>query len=444
MNEIIKYFTPGHQMSLFEKQKTRAFIILAMLGIVFAIATLLQSVLFSNANTFTSILSGTLIAIFLLVSLFLVKNYGIKLAGNVFSMGLTILLLMAMNILKSDVTALFKYTQGFYTILAILGVGVLFATRYVIVINSVLVLITTVRVYFFAIDQNPAQMDVFKAGIFNHSVAVIIITVVTYYAVVFAENAIEAASNDAETNKKQNQKLTEAFSVIRETSKTLEKLSKDINQLSNTLSSSSSQQASNVEEISATIEEMTGSIIQNAEDTQNAAKTVSNTAQNVKKSEQAVIQTLDAINEVNSKIDLINEIAKKTNILALNAAIEAARAGNAGKGFSVVANEVKKLAEESGDGSKEIIDLIEASISVSDEAGKYHKIISSDIQNIDKVITQISYSSMEMKNSVEQINNAVYQINEGAQNNALVSDKLSSSIDQLAIHAKRLNDLLGE
>jgi methyl-accepting chemotaxis protein len=303
---------------------------------------------------------------------------------------------------------------------------------------------TTLRVYFFALSQKPDDLDVFKSGIFNHTISLIIITVVIYYAIVFAERAISAANEDTIIKDKQNQKLTNMFSVIKETSRTLEKLSGDINQLSNNLSSSSSQQASNVEEITSTIEEMTGSIIQNADDTSTTAKTVSNTTQTVKKSEQSILQTLDAIREVDSKIDIIKEIAKKTNLLALNAAIEAARAGEAGKGFSVVANEVKKLAEESSDGSKEIIDLIHASIIISDQAGEYHKTISVDIDNINKIITQISYSSMEMKSSIEQINNAVYQINEGAQNNAMISDKLSASIDQLSNYAQKLNKLVGE
>jgi methyl-accepting chemotaxis protein len=444
MNELIKYFTPNVQMNLFERQKTRAFIILMLIGFGLAIVTLIQSVFISKVNVFTSFLSGSLMGLFLVISLFLVKNYSIKFAGNVFSIGITILLLVSMNILKSDITALFKYTQGFYTILALLAVCVLFASRKVVIINAILVLVTTFRIYYFALEQLPDLKDVLNAGIFNHTVAVLIITVIIYYAIVFAENAIDAANNDAKIKEEQNQKLNQAFSVIKDTSKILEGLSFDINQLANTLSSSSGQQASNVEEISSTIEEMTGSIIQNADDTGKTANLVSNTARVVEKSQEAIVKTLTAIKNVDSKIDLISEIAMKTNLLALNAAIEAARAGNAGKGFSVVANEVKKLAESSSDGAKEIIELIQSTMVISEEAGRFHKKITSDIENIDKVISQISYSSLEMKTSVEQINKAVYQINEGAQNNALVSDKLVASIDQLSQHAKRLNNIIND
>jgi len=444
MKEIIRFFTPKFQKDLFEKQKTNAFIVLCLVGIVFAMLTLMQAIFIAKANVFTSILSSILISVFLIVSLFVVKNSGIKIAGNIFSIGMVVLLLVSMNILKQDITALFKYTQGFYTILALLSIGVLFSSRRIIIFNAIIVVITTIRVYYFAVDQHPELLDIYRGGIFNHATAVIIITVITYYAVTFAENAINAAKKDALIKEEQNQKLTDVFVVIKDTSKTLERLSLDINQLAGTLNSSSSQQASNVEEISATIEEMTSSIIQNAEDTGNTAKTVANTARVVEKSQEAIGKTLSAINHVNSKVDLISEIAQQTNMLALNAAIEAARAGDAGKGFSVVAAEVKQLATSSSEGSKEIIDLIQASIAISGEAAKFHKKITSDIEIIDKVISQISYSSLEMKTSVEQINNAVHQINEGAQNNALISEKLSSSIDQLSSYAKKLNKIVDE
>jgi len=429
-------------MGVFEKQKTKAFIILSMLGIGFAIVSLLQTVLYNTANISASLISGISLSVFLLVSLFLVKNFGLKVAGNIFSLGITILLLFSMNMLKIEVTTLFKFTQGFYTILAIVSVGVLFASRAIVLINSGLILISTIRIYSFAISQSPDMKEIYNAAIFNHTIALIIITVVTYYAIVFAEKAINAATSEAKLSGERNQKLSQAFSIIRETGMTLEKLSKDINSLATTLNTSASQQASNVEEISSTMEEMTGTIIQNTEDTGNTAKSVSNTSQIVKKSDLAVDQTLEAIHAVHSKIDLINDIAKKTNLLALNAAIEAARAGEAGRGFSVVANEVKKLADESSSGSREIIDLIASTITISNEAGKFHKIISSDIENIDRVITQISTSSLEMKNSIEQINNALYQINESAQNNAMVSEKLSTSISQISLYAVKLNEIV--
>lgn len=443
-NQLVNYFTPNIEMNLFEKQKTNAFIILGLVGVVLVFIVAGQSILFRNENYLVSFLSTLSLAVFIIISLFVLKNYGIGIAGNVFSTGLVVLLSGTLNILSPDIPTIYKFLQGFYTILAILSVGVLFASRKMLIINAAVVLFSTFRVYFYAIEQTSDQAVLFRAGLINHTVALIIITMLIYFAILFAERAIAAANKEAAINKKQNQHLSELFGVVKDTTVVLEQLSLDISKSSDSLSSSSSEQAANVEEISSTIEEMTSSIIQNSEDTRNTADTVNNTTLSVKKSQNAIEQTLNAIKGVDAKIDLIQQIAFQTNILALNAAIEAARAGTAGRGFSVVANEVKKLAENSSQGAKEILELIGSTIQISNEAGKIHKTITSDIEGIDKTITQISYSSLELKNSVEQINKAVYQINEGAQSNASISDKLSASIEQLSTHAKKLNNLLRE
>lgn len=444
MNQLIKFFTPELEMSLFEKQKTNAFIILGFLGILITLLIVIQSIIAQNDNFIISLFSGMALGVFVVISLFLVRNYGVKIAGNVFSTGMVVLLALTLNILKEDIPAIYKFLQGFYSILAILSVGVLFASRTLLLINSAIVLITTLRVYFFAIAQNPEQKEMLSAGIVNHTTALIIITVLIYFAIQFAEKAIDAANKDAKIKEQQNKKLNDIFKVVKDTASILGTLSSQINHSANSLSSSSNQQAANVEEITSTIEEMTSSIIQNAEETQLTATTVNNTAQSVQKSQAAINQTLEAVKGVDNKVGIIQQIAFQTNILALNAAIEAARAGQAGKGFSVVANEVKKLAENSNQGAKDIIDLIAKTIAVSDEAGKYHTMITEDIEGIDASINHVSLSSIELKSSIEQINKAVYQINEGAQNNASISDQLAGSIEQLSSYSNKLNEIIEE
>jgi methyl-accepting chemotaxis protein len=337
---------------------------------------------------------------------------------------------------------MFKFLQGFYTIIAIHVVSVLFANRIIILINSAIILGSTTRVYFYAIDQVPEQTEFFKSGYINHTVALVLITTIIYFAVKFTEGAIAASKKETRKKEAQNIQLNEIIKVVKSTSSILKNLSNELSELAHDVSQNSNQQAANVEEISATIEEITASIIENSGDTQTTAQTVNKTTEFARKSENVISNSLEAIKNIDSRIGLIQEIAFQTNILSLNAAIEAARAGQAGRGFSVVANEVKKLAEHSDTGAKEIIGLVKGAIVGSDEASNYLKNITEDIKNINELINKIANASLEQKGSVEQINHSVAQINSGAQHNAAVSEKLADAVRQISMHAGKLTEIL--
>ncbi len=441
MKQIIKYFTSNEQVSLFDKQKTQSLIILSLIGLLLITLNILQNIVFRTENFFVSIVSSTIIGTILIASLFILKNKGIKFAGNFFSLALIIILSLALIILKKDVSALFKFMQGFYSLLAVLSLGILFASRNIIIINAVIILIATTRVYIFAINQMPDKIALLRAGYINHAIA-FIVALILYFTKKFISNAINEAEENAKVKEKQNNKLNALFELMKETSAGLAVLSKEINNAANSLSSNANQQASGIEEISATMEEMTAAIIQNAENTTQTAQSINSTNEFVKKSNTVISNSLKAIHNINSRIGLIREIAGKTNLLALNAAIEAARAGEAGKGFSVVAAEVKKLADNSSKGAKEIVDLVRTAMKDSDRAGNYQKQISGDIKNINQVITELSATSHEQKNSIEQINSSIIQINESAQENASISEQLVNAVKNLAVQAEKLNNIL--
>lgn len=212
----------------------------------------------------------------------------------------------------------------------------------------------------------------------------------------------------------------------------------DVKSNSLKLSKGASEQAASAEEVSTAIEEMVANIDQNTENAIATEKITTSTAENVTLSSQYSAEAAEAMNLISQKITIISDIAFQTNILALNAAVEAVRAGEHGRGFSVVAAEVRKLAERSKQAANEIVDLVAKGMKVSQMAGEKAKMLVPEIEKTTVLVKEISAASIEQKTGAEQINLAMQNLNVITQENASSSDELTNSSVQLSALAENL------
>ncbi len=443
MRAVYKYFVP-EKIDYFDYLKTKSFIFITFFGFGLLLVLLAKEFMQWNVNSFSTFLSLIPMLFLFVLQLIVLKKKGINFAGNLFSIGIILAISLALNTLKQDVSVMLKYYHGFYSVLGLLAAGIMFSNRIVVIINAIIVVSTTTHVYLVSLERMPENEKMFTSAFINHTIAVFIITLLGYFLLKFVNNAVRKSNEESNRNVLQNKKLSKLLAGIKETFSTLKRLSDDVSVSAENLRTSASQQASNVEEISATIEEMTASITQNADNTEKAAKTVTSTLNFASMSEESIRETLSAVREIQNKIMLIDDIAWQTGLLSLNASIEATKAGDAGRGFSVVAREVKKLAEKSGTGADEITRFVDSSIKISDRAGSYMRTLVEDIHEIDVALTEILRASFEQRNGNAAINESVAQINVIAQDNAHIAENLALSIAELSGASSKIENLLKE
>jgi len=251
--------------------------------------------------------------------------------------------------------------------------------------------------------------------------------------------------------------LKNMLGEIKEATDTISTAAKEIAAGNNDLSHRTEEQAASLEETAASMEELTSTVQANSQNAKQASQLAVGATdiagQGVKVVGQ-VVSTMEGINESSRKvvdiISVIDGIAFQTNILALNAAVEAARAGEQGRGFAVVAVEVRNLAQRAAAAAAEIKGLIGDSVEkVEDgtklvaQAGKTMEEIVSAIHGVTAIMSEISAASMEQTSGIEQVNQAIGQMDDVTQQNAALVEQAAAAAESLEEQTQTLAVTVG-
>lgn len=250
--------------------------------------------------------------------------------------------------------------------------------------------------------------------------------------------------------------LCQTLHTISEATESIDNTADEINSAAQDLAQRTERQAASVEKTAAAVEQITATVsstesrvseaTQFVEECQAITERFGTMIRRASTAMEEIERSAEAVNKITN---VISNIATQTNLLALNTGVEAAHAGEAGSGFRVLAQEIRKLANRVGDASEEVKDLINTSQTHVDSGSAIMKdassaidTIISSVANIGTHLREISKATSEQASALRDVNGAVVTIDQGTRENAAMVEETSAATSNMAQRTRQLRQLL--